>query len=377
MKLKALLIISIGYILLPSAAQAAADNGMIRVRIEDRRSEVLIISDGGTLSVLDPASGIQVGSLKKVNIVAGTRGLESIIRTTSKKLIIGNTSTKYRIGNKLFRGTLNVIWTTPGWLIVVDKLPIEEYLIGLLGSELFPNWPAETMKAQSVAARTYAMTRISGARRSNPPKDFDIVSSVLAQVYHGAHRENPKLASAVAATRGEVLKRNGRIFPAYYHSCCGGRTEHASNVWPGSAGPPTVSDKYCARSPRYSWQLKMSVAELSNILNRDGLIEGPISTIATTKLEDSPRVDMLIIEDSAGLKMIKATRVRKAIGYERLRSTWFDINLTRKTVTFDGHGFGHGVGMCQWGAKGMADAGKNYKEILKHYYPDAKIVKEY
>lgn len=347
------------------------------MRIEGRRPEVTIVSDGGILSLLNPDTGIQVGSLKKVNIIAGTRGLESVTRTPSKKLVIKNTATKYRIGNKLFRGTLNVIWTAPGWLIVVDELPIEEYLIGLLGSELFPNWPSETMKAQSVAARTYAMTRINGARRATHPKEFDIVSSVLAQVYHGAHRENPRLANAVSATRGEVLKRNGRIFPAYYHSCCGGRTEHASNVWPGSAGPPTVSDKYCANSPRRSWQLKMGIIELSNILSRGGLIEGKITTIATTPLEDSPRVDMLIIEDSAGLKMIKATRVRKAIGYERLRSTWFDINLKRGTVTFDGHGFGHGVGMCQWGAKGMADAGKNYREILKHYYPDAKIVKTY
>jgi stage II sporulation protein D (peptidoglycan lytic transglycosylase) len=377
MKFKTVLTIAIFCLISSSAAQAANKAGDIRVRIGPRRSAVNITSLGGTLSVLDPVSGIQVRSLKIVNLIAGTRGLEGVMRAPSKKLIIKNTATKYQIGNKLFRGTLNIVWTAPGWLIVVDELPIEDYLIGLLGSELFPNWPSETMKAQSVAARTYAMTRINGARRANPPKEFDIVSSVLAQVYHGAHRENPRLAAAVLATRGEVLKRNGRIFPSYYHSCCGGRTEHASNVWPGSAGPPTVSDKYCATSPRRVWQLKMSVTELSNILSRNGLTEGEISTIATTPMEDSPRVDMLIIEDASGLKMIKATRVRKAVGYEKLRSTWFDIKLTNGTVTFDGRGFGHGVGMCQWGAKGMADAGKNYREILKHYYQDAKITKEY
>ncbi len=374
-KSKLLLIIVLSLIPLSSPARGATNNDSIRVRIEGRRASVRVESVGGTLSLLDPATGTKKDSLKSIEIIAGTRGLEGVMHAPSKKLLLENTAPRYRIGNKTFRGSLKVVWTAPGWLIVVNELPIEEYLIGLLGSELFPNWPAETMKAQAVAARTYAQTRIDGARRAKPAKEFDIVSSVLAQVYHGAHRENPRLANAVASTHGEVLKRNGRIFPAYYHSCCGGHTEHASNVWPGEAGPPTVTDKYCKGSPRRSWRVQMSVAELSDILRRNGLISGEITSIATTPLENSPRVDMLIIEDGGGLKMIKATQVRKAIGYGRLRSTWFDINLTRGTVTFDGHGFGHGVGMCQWGAKGMADAGKNYKEILKHYYPDARIVK--
>lgn len=364
-------------LLLVAAPLNAAQMPTIRVLLDEGRSAVAIRAEGGALTLADDAGKTIAKDQSRLEIAAGASALVWGRRALPAAVVVDAGGGRMQVGERTLRGRLRIVWRAPGSCLLVNELPLEEYLVGLVGSELFPDWPVETMKAQAVAARTYALTRIEGATWAKPPRPYDIGSSVLAQVYHGAHRENPQIARAVAATRGEVLERNGRLFPAYYHSCCGGRTEHASNVWPGEAGPPTVAGKWCARTPRARWELSLPKAELEAILTRARLIAGPIRSIATTELADSPRVDQLLVETDGGLEMIKATELRRLVGYEKLRSTWFTVRLEGNAVRFSGRGFGHGVGMCQWGAKGMADAGKGYREILRFYYPDAAIKKTY
>jgi stage II sporulation protein D len=344
----------------------------IRVLIDEAPS-VLIEGENSDLHISSSTSGKKVKPGKEATVTAEESRLVINGRDVGKKLEVTNRSERYRIGQRALRGTLSVIWIGQRKLIVVNELPIEKYLVGLLGSELSSTWPLPALMAQAVAARTYAMARIRKTRHQTLPLPYDIVSTVQAQVYHGAHREDPRLRQAVNETKGQVLTQNGRLISAYYHSCCGGRTERAENVWSGEAGPPPIDDQYCERSPKRNWSLKISRKELARVLQGQGLINGPISSIATAIHSNSPRTDMVLIEDREGLKMIKATRLRRLIGYNKIKSTWFEVKTKGHDVVFTGRGHGHGVGLCQWGAKGMAEAGRSYREILRHYYPHARI----
>jgi len=298
-------------------------------------------------------------------------------KPTGKRISIDNRAHMYLIGNRSFYGKLSVIWKSPNRLMVVDTLPLERYLVGIVGSEISSKWPMESIKSQVVAARTYALYHIEANRKYGVSAPFDIRSTTMSQVYNGAHLEDAASFKAVKETRGEVLYRNGHPFQAYYHSCCGGRTEHAYNVWKNAEGGPIVMDKYCKNSPYFKWHYSISSSEMAKKFSAYGEKIGKIYSINTTSFSDSPRVQYMILNDETGIHMIKATSIRKIIGYRKIRSTWFKVTMKQNFVIFDGRGYGHGVGLCQWGSKGMAEAGYNYKSILKFYYPDSTLKKAY
>jgi stage II sporulation protein D len=288
-----------------------------------------------------------------------------------------NYSKRYSIGERHYRGKMEAIWKSPKELIVVNHVPLEEYLAGLLGSEMYPSWPIEALKAQAVAARTYALHHSAQSRNYASAKDYDVTSTVLSQVYEGAHKEGARAHKACEETKGLVLMRDGAIFPSYYHSCCGGMTELAHNVWDGERGPPQVKDRFCKGSPKRSWTLSVGFDELSSALAKDGVALGRVTALSVEKEDDSPRNEFVILADREGAHRVRATELRRLLGYQRLKSTWFDIALRGERIVFTGRGYGHGVGMCQWGAKGMSDEGYSFDQILKHYYPDAEISRAY
>lgn len=280
------------------------------------------------------------------------------------------------VNGKPFHGTIDIFRESSG-ISAVSTLDIERYLSGVLGSEISSKWPMDAIKAQAVAARTYSISLIHKSNVSTNERNYDIKATMFDQVYDGARRADDRTTEAVRATSGEVLERGGRPFTAYYHSCCGGVTELAKNVWPGERGGASVQDRYCARSPNATWNFRVGVSSFLQILKKSGKsLEGVLS-INTTSSEGSPRADDLLIEDDAGLSTIKATELRRMFGYGKIKSTWFDVSKEGAEIIFSGRGYGHGVGMCQWGAKGMADEGIGYKEILKFYYPDADIMRIY
>ncbi|MFA4875366.1 MAG: SpoIID/LytB domain-containing protein [bacterium] len=293
-----------------------------------------------------------------------------------KEAVIQNSNRLYRIGSRTYRGTITAIWQTPSRIILVNNVPVEEYLVGLIGSEISPAWPIEAIKAQAVAARTYALNQTEASRRGSA-RPYDVTSTVLSQVYDGAHKEDERSRSGVVSTRGQILTRGGALFAAYFHSCCGGLTEHAHNVWPGEEGPPTVEDRFCERSPKRLWSFQMDAARFVAKLKAAGLSVGEILGLSTESESDSPRVENLLMQDREGNKSVAATELRRIFGYSEIKSTWFDAKLDSGQITLVGRGYGHGVGMCQWGAKGMADEGAKYGEILKFYYPDAELYTAY
>lgn len=295
------------------------------------------------------------------------------------KVTINGQPPIYRIGESKFRGTIHIFSDGPNKLLVVNELDLEDYLAGLINSEISSNWPREAVKSQAVAARTYAIYQISVKNKYEANSRYDVESTVIDQVYHGAHREDRRAYEGVRATTGMVLTRSGVIFPSYYHSSCGGYTEHACNVWEGSEDSPAIVDRYCMNSPFSKWFLRIPREEFIGILTNAGMInkDALMLDISQQPFPNSPRADLIFIKTEKSSIPIKATELRKILGYKRLKSTWFNVGIEGNEVVFAGRGFGHGVGLCQWGAKSMAESGHNYKEILKHYYRDAEIGRMY
>lgn len=245
----------------------------------------------------------------------------------------------------------------------IHKLPLERYVAGVLVKEIGQNWPAEAMKAQAVASRTYALYRIQHPRDSQ----YDVEASTNDQVFSGKIQPADAIMEAVNDTRGQVLKFQGQIFESFFHSCCGGKSEKATQVWPGLRQQPVLSvhpDPYCHLCPRNPWTLELSRGELNQILSEHGIKLGS-KKIAIQSRDDSGRVEKIA--------SVNGALFRQWLGYDRLRSTLFEVATKGDTVIFTGRGSGHGVGLCQWGAKGMADAGKTYQDILEFYYPGAEL----
>lgn len=361
-------------------AAFAADHPTIRVAILKGASHVAIRATRGMLTLSGVDGGSEPLKSREFSIRAVDRALRvNGIPYPTSKVVIEGSPALYYMGNKKFRGLIRVYADTPGSLLVVNEIDIEDYLAGLINSEISSNWPIEAVKAQAVAARTYALHQVDGAVRNAPHALYDVESTVADQVYHGAHREDKRAYQGVRATTGMVLTRGGLIFPAFYHSACGGYTEHAHNAWSGMEGKGAVVDRFCRRSPYGAWFVRIPKVTFISTLTRAGLL-GPavlVKGIAQTPLPDSPRANEVVFLTDGKPIAVRATTLRRVMGYTKLKSTWFNVGFEGDEVVFAGRGFGHGVGLCQWGSKGMAEAGHSYRDILKHYYTDAEIGRLY
>jgi SpoIID/LytB domain protein len=289
---------------------------------------------------------------------------------------------------------------------VVNAVPEDRLLAGLVPSEIFPGAPDEALKAQAVAARGELLTKI-GTRHAGDP--FRLCSQTHCQVYSGAGRETPRTTAAVAATRGEVLfTADGKdLVDTVYSANCGGHTESVENVWP-ELGPrptlrghrdaaPAADDPFAAgitpanlahfleepprswcgiarlgAGDRYRWTVTRSAADLDRLLASYKL--GPVRAIEVLERGVSGRARAVRITGATRSEVIRGElRIRQTFG--GLRSSLFMVTVSGGAATFRGAGFGHGVGLCQTGSIGMAEAGRSHKQILQHYYPGSVLRK--
>lgn len=290
---------------------------------------------------------------------------------------IGSQNETLIINGKNFHGEVEIRRSGNNRLLVLNELPLEDYLVGLVHGEINANWPPEAIKAQVVAARTYALMR-QEQRQKKTGNIYDLETDIADQVYAGSMGEiaDKKVKSAVDATRGEVLWYLG-YYPAYFHSCCGGQTELAGRVWANKDTSSSVSDNFCKNSPYYRWELVMPQKKFLRTMKEHGLTGRRIESIQLERYENAPRNVLVILQTDETTLFMGATDLRRILGYKELKSAWFDVEWTPREISFIGTGYGHGVGLCQWGAKAMAENGKDYKEILHHYYPKAIIRKAY
>ncbi len=278
------------------------------------------------------------------------------------------------IDKRPYRGVVEVR-EAKGALIVVNELRLEDYIVGIINNEISSKWPLEAIKAQSVIARTYAIYQME-ERKDNL---FHLTGTYMDQVYTGAGVEDRASFSAVKKTIGEVLVYKGQPALTLYHSNAGGVTEFARNVW-GTDKPylKSVKSRYDKGAPNYRWELALSKVSLGEKLRRAGYDIGLPKKIQIREHTKTGRVVGLTIKDKKGRMVeIKGEELRKILGYAILRSTLFKVSHSRRGYVFKGRGSGHGVGLSQWGAKGMAEAGAGYEKILRHYYAGTAIKKLY
>ncbi|WP_420795502.1 stage II sporulation protein D [Desulforamulus aeronauticus] len=266
----------------------------------------------------------------------------------------------------------------------IQPIPLDDYLVGVVAAEMPASFPAEALKAQAVAARTYIMQRLSpggiknslhpGADVSSDPREGQAwISREEMEKRWGKIKSLEyyyKIKWAVDNTQGQVITYKSQlIFPAF-HASCGGSTENAEEVWVTSApylkGVPCP---FCA-DPNPDRQVTYTLADLDQKL-KTNLSAIPVSTsknkvVAITKETNTGRPK----EIKLGNKTYSATMLREMLNLRSTRITW---TLTDDKITFTTKGYGHGVGLCQYGAKGLAEQGKSYNEILKHYYTGVEI----
>lgn len=248
----------------------------------------------------------------------------------------------------------------------IESVPLERYVASVLAGEVHTSWPLEALKAQAVASRTFAIKRM----RERQNQDYHIQSSVMDQVYKRKTTDN--FMNAVKETAGIVVSANGELAETSFHSTCGGRTTDARSVW-GRSYPYLQGGicGYCEASPTYSWSTEIPLGDIATKFGQK------VSTITIKSRTPDGRTDMLLLSGSKK-QTISGHELRMALGPMRVKSTMFsDIKVDGSRVKISGHGFGHGVGMCQYGALGMAKANKNYQQILKHYYPGTNLKRLY
>jgi stage II sporulation protein D len=305
------------------------------------------------------------------------------------------------IGGKPYRGEAVVRAVGPGRVTAVNRVDMEAYLLGVVpreigrvGAERF-----EAAKAQAVAARTYAV-RYLGRREA---LGFDVYASVQDQVYGGIADEYDLVTRAVRETSGEILTYQGQPIEAYYHSTCAGQTAAIEEVWNQAPVPylrsvrdvnPRTGQAYDHFSSRFTWTQRWTIAELESILARtlaDSLRAGMSSVGNLRGLEvlertESGRIRRLRITTSTGEFIVGGDRIRWIFltpAGALLNSSKFDVEIVRDAqgnpfeVVATGGGWGHGIGMCQVGAMGRAEAGQDYRTILEAYYTGARVTDLY
>jgi stage II sporulation protein D len=275
-----------------------------------------------------------------------------------------------RLGGREYQSPIDLVRNGDG-LAVVNEVPLEEYVVGVLRAETFERFPVEALRAQAIAARTYAAYH----RLLGEGKPFHIIASTAHQQFFGRVPPGSPMWDAVSATAGQVLRWEGEVFPAFYHADSGGFTEEPRNVFASSNMPAlkSVRCEFSTSSPHFYWNLDLKLSEMADLLRRQGFDVGTVRAVEVTERAPSLRAITVAVRGSHGIVRLRGNDFRRMVGYETLKSTLFAVAVDRGTAHFSGRGYGHGVGMCQWGAKGMAEQGYTAAQIVSFYYPGAVL----
>jgi len=412
-----------------SAANAAEE--LIRIGILIGQPSVSLTAEDAW-QLIDPADGSVLGEGEAREVVS-FRAQGGQVNTGSSDVgvsvrFIPANGGAVKVNNAAYRGLIELRAVGDN-LTVINILPLEEYLYGVLPKEIPAAWPAEALRAQAIVSRTYAVA----SKNRYAAEGYDLKATVSDQVYGGLGAEQANTNAAVDATEGMVLTYQGKTITAVFHASSGGYTENNEDVWQGSPSPylravPDEFDSAQPDNPHRSWQTSLTLADIAAKLAGGGRDVGEVYSVAAAGEKTvSGRQREIIVRGSKGSQEITATSFRTLLS---LKSTRFDI-VTREAgeggavrscsgaeelaicgaygasackpadevsvigadgtvnsvrapsiigvmhltgeVELVGQGWGHGVGMAQWGARGMALQGYNCTDILQHYYQGVAI----
>ncbi len=261
---------------------------------------------------------------------------------------------------------------------LIGEMSMDRYLSGVVGHEMPGSWPKEALKAQTIASRSYAYWKM----QSNRNDIYDLRPSVMDQVFQlprwGESTSLPKnVETAITSTSDEILiEEQKKVLKAYFHSDCGGATTTPGKAWgEKSRWVTSVKDPYC-KARESQWDSRWTQAKIQSRLMQEFILPTGMNLkdVIVRQQLDSPRVESVDFLFSSGVfKRLSGEQFRRLMGYDKIRSTTFQVAKRNDEWVFAGRGFGHGVGMCQHGARSMAQLGMNYRQILEHYYPQAAI----
>jgi len=296
------------------------------------------------------------------------------------RLLPGKPKEYVLIGKRKYRGNLLFRPNEDETVTIIDELGLEDYLFGVLPQEMSPKWPLEALKAQAVVARTFALNNLGKFSSSG----FDLSDDFFSQIYSGVTLESDSVKRAVEETAKEVLFWRGKRLPAYFHSCCGGHTTDPAGVWgPRTkirSSPPRplrgVRDRYCKVSPHYRWSAYFRKDDLLRMLQRQGRSVATLTRMrGGTRSPSGALSDVRFLVDGSWIR-VSANKLRLWLGPGELKSSRIQRIVRRKRgFEIFGRGYGHGVGLCQWGTRVQAELGRDYRKILSFYFPGSKIVR--
>lgn len=309
-----------------SISEAQVQPALVKVRIAKNLSKIPVIPNS---------------YMKQVS--------ENVWRISGNKLVFN--SKKIPQNNFVFK-------KENGQYDLISLLGFDDYLAGVVASEMPTSWPLEALKAQAIVARSYALAQI----KNRQSKSYHLDSDHMDQVFNLSDSTKSKIA--VESTGNMVLvNTKGEVIKAYFHSDCGGRTVNADEVWGQSEfNSGTAIDPWCSAKISNTWNYQMEKNELSQKLQLSDVSE--------------QRLDLTIGHQLIPLagKVFKVQKLREIFGFSKIKSSLNRIEISGQKVNFFGQGYGHGVGLCQHGTLAQVRSGRSYQEVIQHYYPKAKLI---
>lgn len=348
---------------IPAGPSAGFDRRLVRVLVYSGTADVRVFS-ASRMTMRDLISGAVV-------LVTHGNPLTITLSSLKRPVLIESSDAPIFVNDSQYRGYIEVR-AADGKVLVINTVSVRDYLLGVVPGEIPASWEPAALQAQAIAARSFLYYRLANPP-SRVPAWYDVDSTTRFQVYKGLGVEQPSTVDAVLDTDSQVLLWEGRPAITYFHSTCGGHTAEANDVWsgPGQSYLASVRCRYCGDSTRFRWRAQLKFDEIEAALRKSHGTAVKITGVSFKR--HGERVVSVTIRHRRGELQLSGNNFRLLIPGDALKSLVFASRREGRVVHLEGRGWGHGVGLCQWGARGMAKRGYSAKEILRFYYRGVDI----
>ncbi|WP_036484657.1 SpoIID/LytB domain-containing protein [Myxosarcina sp. GI1] len=338
----------------------------LELRVAVQKNVERLKVGSSTTAVVKNGAGQPIGELTPMSSLAAKTNGSGIAleRLNATELIIEPKDDGYVwIGDRWYRGRTRLIRQGES-LTAINHVDLEQYLYSVVGAEAISTWPIEALKAQAVAARSYALYK----QKTGTNGIYDLDTTVGTQVYKGLDSEYTTTHAAVDGTLGQIMTYNNQVILAAFHSSSGGHTENVEDVWTSPLPYLRAVVDYDQQSPVFEWNQIVPVSQIMNLVAGVGQIKNLVPETVTPY----GRVITMKVVGDLGTAVIEGSDIRQTLG---LRSTLFRVATDGNNLKIHGRGFGHGLGLSQWGAYYLAKQGVSYNQILTHYYQNANLAR--